>query len=135
MELNLPQPAVLLYEIRDPARLNRIRRYLEGAGIRALTVEANQLRQPIGALLGLPGFAEAPELLPAALGEEMLVMYGFRDRMLGELLAFFRQECPPGVSLKAMVTSTNVNWSSLALFEELRRERAYFQSQAKAKER
>ena len=55
--------------------------------------------------------------------------------MLGELLAFFRQECPPGVSLKAMVTSTNVNWSSLALFEELRRERAYFQSQAKAKEK
>lgn len=136
MDITIPRPTVLLYEIRDPVRLARLRRYLEGAGIRVLTVEPHQLRQPIGALLGLPGFGEAPDPLPAALEEEMLVMFALRQGMLEGILGFFRQVCPPSVALKAMVTPTNIHWSSLELYEALRQEREQIRlAQAKAKEK
>ena len=109
---------------------------LEGAGIRVLTVAPHQLRQPIGALLGLPGFGEAPDPLPAALEEEMLVMFALRQGMLEGILGFFRRVCPPSVGLKAMVTPTNIHWSSLELYEALRQEREQIRlAQAKAKEK
>ncbi|MBR6376707.1 MAG: DUF3783 domain-containing protein [Oscillospiraceae bacterium] len=136
MEMTIPQPTVLLYEIRDPVRLARLRRYLEGGGIRVLTVEPHQLRQPIGALLGLPGFAEAPDPLPAALEEEMLVMFALRQGMLEGILGFFRRAGPPSVGLKAVVTPTNIHWSSLELYEALRQEREQIRlAQAQAKEK
>ncbi len=126
----LPQPTVLLFGLKDPGRLAAIRSHLNAAGIKAVEVPDGDWNQSLGALLELPGFARAPAALPAGAGrEEMLVMFAFRDRMLGDLLRFFRERGLPSVSLKAMVTTTNVQWSAAKLQEELKQERAWIEAQ------
>jgi hypothetical protein len=127
MEQNafLPQPTVLLYQIADPGRAARIRAWLDRTGIRAVEVAPTELHHSLGALLELPGFARESGLwMGEALAQEMLVMFAFRGTMLSDFLRFFREEGLPPVALKAMVTPTNVNWSSLELFEALRQEHA-----------
>lgn len=131
---SLPQPTVLLFGLKDPGRLAAIRAYLHAAGIRPKEVPDGDWNQSLGALLELPGFSRAPAALPDGVGrEEMLVMFGFRDRMLGDLLRFFRERNLPPVSLKAMVTPTNVQWSAAQLQEELKKERAWIGSQKTAR--
>lgn len=136
MKETMPQPAVLLYHISDPARLARIRGWLERAGIRPLELAPTELHHSLGALLGLPGFPREPGLrLGSAPAEEMLVMFAFRGAMLNDFLAFFRQEGLAPVALKAMVTPINIHWSALRLHEALREEHAQLSAAAKQKER
>ena len=131
---SLHQPAVLLFGLKDPGRLAAIRAYLKAAGIRAVEVPDGDWHQTLGALLELPGFSRSSAALPAQEGrEEMLVMYAFQDRMLGDLLRFFRERNLQPVSLKAMVTPTNVLWSAAKLQEELKQERAWFEAQKTAR--
>ena len=126
------QPTVLLYGMHEPRRLAAIRAYLRTAGIRALEVPDTDWEQSLGALLERPGFARSPAALPGPEPrEEMLVMFAFRGRMLGELLQFFRDRGLRPVSLKAMVTDTNVCWSGTRLQQELRLERAAIESAKK----
>lgn len=130
------QPTVLLYHISDPARLARVRGWLERAGVRALELAPTELNQSLGALLGLPGFAREPGLrLGGGPTEEMLVMFAFRGDLLNSFLAFFREEGLAPVALKAMVTPINVHWSALRLHEALREEHAQLRAAAKQKER
>ena len=136
MNDTMPQPAVLLYRISDPARLARIRGWVERAGIRAMELAPTELHQSLGALLELPGFAREPALwLGGGPAEEMLVMFAFRGAMLSDFLAFFRQEGLAPVALKAMVTPINIHWSALRLHEALRAEHAQLSAAAKQKER
>ena len=122
-------PAVLLYNFRDPARRARIRGWLERKGIRSQDVAPTELHHSLGALLDLPGFDRETGLrLERGFDEEMLVMFGFQGTMLRDFLAFFREEGLPPVALKAMITPTNVNWSSLALHEALKEEYALMQT-------
>ena len=122
-------PAVLLYNFRDPARRARIRGWLDRKGVRALEVAPTELHHSLGALLGLPGFDREPGLrLERGFEEEMLVMFGFQGTLLHDFLAFFREEGLPPVALKAMITPTNVNWTSLALYAALKEEHERLQS-------
>ncbi len=122
----LPRPTVLLYGFTDPGRLAAVKSWLHASEIRALEVSPRDWNQPLGALLELPGFARRPTELPdGGPREEMLVMFAFRDRMLGDLLQFFRDRGLPPVALKAMVTPTNIHWDGARLRTELSRERDY----------
>ena len=130
------QPTVLLYHISDPARLARVRGWLERAGVRSLELAPTELNQSLGALLGLPGFAREPGLrLGGGPTEEMLVMFAFRGDLLNSFLAFFREEGLAPVALKAMVTPINIHWSALRLHEALRAEHTQLSAAAKQKER
>ena len=130
------QPTALLYHISDPARLARVRGWLERAGVRSLELAPTELHQSLGVLLGLPGFAREPGLrLGGGPTEEMLVMFAFRGDLLNSFLAFFREEGLAPVALKAMVTPINVHWSALRLHEALREEHAQLRAAAKQKER
>ena len=122
-------PAVLLYNFRDPARRARIRGWLERNAIRPLDVAPTELHHSLGALLGLPGFDREPgPWLGRGFEEEMLVMFGFQGTLLRDFLAFFREEGLPPVALKAMITPTNVNWTSLALHAALKEEHERLQN-------
>ena len=128
----LIMPAVLLYNFRAPARKARIRGWLDRKGVRALEIPPTELHHSLGALLGLPGFDREPGLrLERGFEEEMLVMFGFQGTLLRDFLAFFREEGLPPVALKAMITPTNVNWSSLALYAALKEEHERLQDARK----
>ena len=124
-------PTVLLYALHGSERRAQLSQWLAQASIRSVEVPPGQYRQPLGALLGLPGFEPLPGQYPGLpFGEEMLVMFGFRGSMLQDFLRFFREAGLAPVALKAMATPTNIQWSSLQLYEALRAEHAQLQASA-----
>ena len=60
------------------------------------------------------------ELEPFA--DEMMVMVHFGGKLLNQFLQEIRAAHLPGVGLKAVLTPTNMEWSSVRLHDELRRE-------------
>ena len=78
--------------------------------------------QPLGALIGLPTpAAEAPAAPVTSFREPMLVMANLLRPQFDALLQGMRQQ-GIRVPLKAVLTPTNVSWSSLQLHDELVRE-------------
>ncbi len=120
---------VLLYRFRD----TEIGRQLHGVaarmGILCKVVEENQTEETLGALLKLPGFtagsseAEAgEEARKTELTRQVMIMFGFTNRRLEELLQNMRKAGMPVIPLKAIVTPQNVSWTFRALYEELEKE-------------
>lgn len=114
-------PCALLYNIKDPAKLQTLRFILFKLGAVAKAVEASDYAQPIGALCGLDGFARLETSPEESFHDEMLVLCGFPSRALDELLNTLRAR-HVSIALKAVVTEENAQWSSLHLHEELARE-------------
>lgn len=118
-------PAVLLYNLTG-SRAAAIDRRLAGMGVRAIHVAPTDYTRPLGALLGLPGFPDSDALCLGGFRDEMLVMFAFHGTMMQDFLAWFRTEGLSPVALKAVATPTNLQWTSLALHEELAKEHAWF---------
>ena len=80
-------PTVLLCGFRDPVRRKRICDWLTRAGVRPKELAPTELHQPIGGLLGLPGFSALPgPWLGPAPEEEMLVMFALPGGVLDRFL-------------------------------------------------
>lgn len=111
---------VLLYNISDDAKRQRIGFAAWKLGIGSRSVPAEDFAHPIGYLLGLEGFGPSAE--PAApFDREMLVMHGLNSAQFSGFLDALRRNRVP-VALKAVATEHNVSWSSAALCRELERE-------------
>ena len=115
---------VLLYNFRDPARRMGIKLCLHRLGLRCRDVAPEEQGQPLGLLLGLEGFGPGESAAPFS--EEMLVMHGLSPARFNALLDALRRE-GLRVALKAVVTDTNVAWSSERLHRELAAEHAAMQ--------
>ena len=131
----------LLYNVKDAARLQKIRFALFKLGISGRTVAPEELSHPVGYLCGLEGFSAAEEPVAGSFSDEMLVLYGltgaqldapFRlqeyentlrsaSRQLDALLSALRRSRVL-IPLKAVVTEDNAAWSSIKLHDELFRE-------------
>ena len=92
-----------------------------GVRIRNLTPE--QTGEKVGALAGLPGFAEQENEAEApVIPEKLLVLHGFGQQRLQGLLAALRKAKVPPIPLKAMVTEHNADWTLYQLYQEIRAE-------------
>ena len=60
--------------------------------------------------------------VPAQIPEKVLVLYGFGERKLNEMLNQFRKTKVPPIALKAVLTEHNCGWSFYELYQELRQE-------------
>ena len=117
-------PQVLLYNLKQDIRTQKLRQYLNTMGAEFRTVTAAEYLHPLGFLFGLPDFEKNPQFnLGGNFSEEMMVLYNFSSEQLDSLLAFFRENKLPSVPLKAVLTPINQHWSSLALYQELVKER------------
>lgn len=113
-------PLVLLYNL-DNRNGSRLRLICLKLHIRVRTVAPAELAEPVGALAGLMEPTGAPaEGAPFA--DEMMVMVHFGGKLLNQFLQEIRAAHLPGVGLKAVLTPTNMEWSSVRLHDELRRE-------------
>ncbi len=112
---------VLLYNFTDPERRMRIRLCLHRLGIACTEVVPEEQGHPLGLLLGLDGYAPGEAAAPFT--EEMLVMYALSREQFSGLLESLRRSGVP-VALKAVVTETNIAWSSGRLHRELAAEHA-----------
>lgn len=91
-----------------------------------IPVSPLQAGQQIGCLAGVKGYGEKKLSLfklPPRLPEEMLVFSGFSGERLDVMLGLLREK-GLSVSLKAVVTAHNVDWTFAALYQELTAERA-----------
>jgi len=117
-------PQVLLYNLKHDIRTQKLRQYLNTIGAEFRTITAAEYLHPLGFLFGLPGFEKNPQFnLSGNFSEEMMILYNFSSEQLDSLLAFFRENKLPSVALKAVLTPINQHWSSLALYQELVKER------------
>lgn len=97
---------------------------------RTLQFTAKPIRQAdagktVGVLTEIPGAPTKTEKLPAGYTlPELLIFRDLGDTALDIFLKAYRQAGIPPVSLKAVVTQHNKDWSLYALVEELQQERA-----------
>lgn len=113
---------VLLYNF-GKTRLQLVRKSLAPLGCNVKNILKKDYAQPIGYLVG------AEEILPCkekysgtGFTDEMLVMYGFGSEMIDVLIAALKNGGVGKVELKAVVTQSNINWDSVALYNEIKRE-------------
>lgn len=60
--------------------------------------------------------------------EEMLLFYNLSENELNDFLKKYRQNGIQPISLKAVVTEYNYEWSLYELMNQLKQERAYYQN-------
>ena len=120
---------VLLYNFTDPERRRKVRLILRRLGLGCVEVAPEEQGHPLGLLLGLEGYA--PGEAAAPFSGEMLVMHALSREQFGALLEELRRSRVP-VALKAVVTDTNIAWSSERLHRELAAEHAAMAAKARS---
>ena len=115
---------VLYYNPEKSDKIRLIKGILVRMGMRIRNITPDLVNQKVGYLAGLKDFAEEleepGEALPV-IPEEMMVLHGFADRRLDELLKQLRKIKAP-VALKAVLTQSNCEWSFYQLYKEIRAE-------------
>lgn len=115
--------AVLLYNLDGSERARKIKFVLIRMGVRIKNVKQEDYLKPIGALAGITGIESGDSVYDGpGFTEEMLVMKGFSDSQIDEMILRFRKEKLEKVDLKAVLTETNKTWDSITLYENLREE-------------
>lgn len=113
---------VLCYNLKGTKKGKQIAMIFGFLGYKVRHVDKDEYGKPIGVLTGL---MKEEEDIPGYTGEdfesEMLVMSAATENLMDQALFLMRKD-KIKVDLKAMVTSSNVEWTSLALYEEIQRE-------------
>ncbi|MDD5953100.1 MAG: DUF3783 domain-containing protein [Oscillospiraceae bacterium] len=111
-----------LYNFNDPERLRKLKSALLCMKVRTKVVDREQFQQPIGVLAGLVDIAFVEPEDDSDFTEEMLVLYRFSSRRIDELLMRIKKAGVGNIPYKAAVTQTNLNWSGVQLYRELKKE-------------
>lgn len=136
---------VLYYMPEGTTHMARIKGVLVQMGIRIKNLTPGRCEKKIGLLAGLDGFEEDPtevsdesstinsgserkavegqQASVTDIQEELMVLCGFTDRRLDELLQRLRKAGVPRTVLKAVVTESNAQWTVYELYGHLVEER------------
>lgn len=143
---------VLYYAPENTAHVSLLKGVLVQMGIKIKNLTPARCEKKIGFLAGLDGFADDTALenrvndgrerqgnasfaemgtmplrgqqaLQGPIREEFMVLCGFTDERLDELLAKLKKAGVPRVALKAVVTETNAQWTVYELYNHLLEER------------
>ena len=103
-------------------RGDAVRSVLAACGIRAKTVTAAMLGDPVGAIVGLVGFRHSSKPFIGDVPEgEFMLLHNVTGQRLNDLLAAMR-EADCSVGCKAQVTQHNRLWPFATLVTEVSRE-------------
>lgn len=117
--------SVLLYNFESSPKLRGLKMVFLRMGIRMRPVTRDLFLEPIGALVRQKGFAPTGQVYDGpGFDDEMMVLCGFSNARLDELLRQLRRNNIPTIPLKAVVTEHNASWNSLELYRELVAEHA-----------
>ena len=116
-------PLAALYSLdAGTERGDAVRAVLAAQGIRAKTVTATMLGEPVGAIVGLPGFRQGARSYDGEAPQaEFMLLHNVAGKRLNELLAAMR-EADCSVGCKAQVTQHNRLWPFAVLVAEVSRE-------------
>ena len=114
---------ILVYNIKDEQKLTGIRLCALKQGVETFVVSPEDFSKPLKAVLGLESDSSTDANAPIKPFEgEMLVMHALDNRQFNGFLDSLRS-FDISVPLKAVVTDTNISWSSEKLHRELSSER------------
>ena len=126
------QPLAALYNLEaGTTRGDAVRSVLDAQGVRVRTVSADELGNPVGAIMGLPGFKKTT--LPyegVAPTCEFMLIDNISSAQLSTLLAAMR-DADASVGCKAQVTQHNRLWPFATLVENVSREHEAMQQAAR----
>lgn len=101
-------------------------------GVRIKNIFPEQFSQKIGFLAGMEGYQVTQETCDGEIDQEVLILEGFSQQRINELLYRLVRTKQPRIELKAIVTETNASWSFYELYQEILREHKQMQGEAKA---
>ena len=116
---------VLYYAPENTAHASLLKGVLVQMGIKIKNLTPARCGKKIGFLAGMetlsPGGGQ--QASQVSIKDELLVLCGFTDERLDELLANLKKAGVPRTSLKAVVTETNAQWTVYELYSHLLEER------------
>lgn len=117
----MKQPVILCYNLPEET-FRGVRLAAMRFKIRVRSVKPFEYNLTLAQLCDQPAGAdgETPE---NAFTDEMLVMAYFPASLPGAFLQLLRRNRVPSIALKAILTPTNSEWNSIALHDEIARER------------
>lgn len=122
------KPTLLCYHI-TAKDYNKLKSLLALLNFEVLLVEPSDYMQAIGYLVSLPGYMHAPAHYTGPdFTESMLLMAHMNDSQTEQLLAMLKMPGMPVFKRKVMLTDTNRNWTSVALYEHISEEIASMRS-------
>ncbi|MBO4888385.1 MAG: DUF3783 domain-containing protein [Firmicutes bacterium] len=127
---------ILLYRLEEHPLLPAIRMLCAMYGHEARIIGTNEIRQPLRQLVSAEPGTFLPFAVPATapvdqVPEEELILFAGMDQEQVSHFVDQLKALSKGTSskiLKAMLTPTNAEWSTLYLLEHLQEERAYYQN-------
>ena len=119
-------PVLLCYNLADE-QSRKIRLLAMRLKLRVQAVAPEEYGQTLAALCGLAPAEPAPPPAEPFM-DEMLVLANFTPEMLNRFLYGFRKDGLAPVALKAMLTETNMRWSSVTLHDQLKEEHEAIQN-------
>lgn len=97
-------------------------------------VNKDDFTQPVGFLAGLPNISRIePKETDIVLEKEMLLLCNLNRPDIDRLLSAIRKGKLQQVSLKAVLTPYNANWTGLELYKELSQEHEYMHNKKSEK--
>ena len=131
---------VLYYTPRQMDHTSLLKGVLVQMGVKIKNLTPDRCGKKIGFLVGMEGYEDSSgmdkiqgingmneagqqtvtQALPMT--EELMVLSGFTDERLDELLDKLRKTGVPKIKLKAIVTETNANWTVYELYRQLQDE-------------
>lgn len=127
---------VLYYAPENAVHVGLVKGVLVQMGIRIKNLTPGRCEKKIGYLAGLDGFenedialdgtavsktGQQASLIP--INEELLVLCGFTEERLEQLLGRLRKAGVPRSVMKAIVTESNAHWTVYELYAHLAEER------------
>lgn len=124
----------LLFNIKDENRVKEISRTLLPLRIRTKVITKDYYLEPIGYLAGMKNIESTEEVYQGdELEDEMLLMSGFTNSQVSQLLVAFRKKRIEKIDHKAILTPSNKLWNALELFQELKKEHDYMTNNSTGK--
>ena len=99
-------------------------------GVRIRNILPEHFSRSVGELAGMEGYECVLEGPAGEIDQEVLVLAGFTQQRINELLYRLSRTKQPKIDLKAIVTDTNAGWSFYQLYQEIAREHEQMKSAA-----
>lgn len=120
------QARILLFNMNKDRQLS-IEKLCRSLSIKSSYVRPDSYSQSLGYLAGIQGFPRTPSTYNGVeLESEMLVFSGMDSELTDRFLQAIKDINLPPISLKAIVTPTNIFWTPVKLYQELKAEHNIF---------
>ncbi|MBP2630468.1 MAG: hypothetical protein H6Q70_1096 [Firmicutes bacterium] len=121
---------ILLYHFTDEEKENKIKVVLKRMQLKTKNISGEMMSQKVGYLVGMPSFKESVSEEPApTFDQEVMVMHGFNNKRINEILLEFKAEGIEKIALKAIVTPYNIFWTFSRLCKTIQKDHLVIKEQ------